>query len=364
MIKILFLAITVVHGFIHLIGFVKAFDIAKVSLLTQNISKPRGILWLLATILFIIVAILFLAKKEWWWIIGIFAVVLSQVLIILSWQDAKFGTIPNAIISLAIIIGISMFFFEQTYKQDVKYNFKHNNKLSTDIITEEDIKHLPDPVKEYLRYTGVIGKPKVKNMCVTFQGQMREKDKDYFTFVSEQYNFFDEPTRLFFMKGKMFGITVPGYHRYMNAKASMDIRLFGLVSIIKKTGEIMDKTETVTLFNDMCLLAPATLIDKRITWETIDEQNVSATFTNNGISISATLYFNSEGQLINFISYDRTAISDMKQYPFSTPVSDYKNIDGLNLITYGEAVWHYPDGEFTYGKFTLKEIKYNLEGIF
>jgi hypothetical protein len=122
----------------------------------------------------------------------------------------------------------------------------------------------------------------------------------------------------------------------------------------------MNKTETVTLFNDMCLMVPATLIDKRIHWEPIDSLTTKVIFTNRGISISATLYFNEMGQLINFTSYDRTAISDMKQYRFSTPVKDYKNMNGINVPTYGEAIWHYPDGEFVYGKFNLKTIQYNL----
>jgi hypothetical protein len=37
-----------------------------------------------------------------------------------------------------------------------------------------------------------------------------------------------------------------------------------LLPIVQQSGKIMDKAETVTLFNDMCLMAPATLIDKRI----------------------------------------------------------------------------------------------------
>jgi hypothetical protein len=49
----------------------------------------------------------------------------------------------------------------------------------------------------------------------------------------------------------------------------------------------------------------------------------------------------------------------MKSYPFSTPVHAYKNINGLNLMSEADAVWHYPDGEFTYGRFRLKDIKYN-----
>ena len=141
----------------------------------------------------------------------------------------------------------------------------------------------------------------------------------------------------------------------------MDIRLFGLFPVVNQSGDIMNKTETVTVFNDMCLLAPATLIDKRIQWEAINDSSTKAIFTNRDVSISATLFFNKQGQLIDFLSEDRTAVSDMNQYPFSTPVSKYKNINGFNLMSYGEAVWHYTDGKFTYGKFTLKDLEYNCK---
>ncbi|MDP4189895.1 MAG: hypothetical protein Q8905_17750, partial [Bacteroidota bacterium] len=57
------------------------------------ISRPAGILWLLAGGLFILTIILFLSKVEWWWVIAIPAVILSQILIIAVWHEAKFGTI-------------------------------------------------------------------------------------------------------------------------------------------------------------------------------------------------------------------------------------------------------------------------------
>jgi hypothetical protein len=34
-------------------GFVKGFQLAEISQLTQSISKPMGVLWLFATILFL-----------------------------------------------------------------------------------------------------------------------------------------------------------------------------------------------------------------------------------------------------------------------------------------------------------------------
>ena len=360
MLKIFFLIVLFIHGMIHILGFLKAYQLAEINQLTQNISKPMGILWLIALILFFAAAIQLVSNHDLWWITALAAVILSEVLIILFWQDAKFGTIANIIILLAVIAGYGFWSFENIFKSDLAVSLETSSKIEKNLLTEKDIEHLPLPVQKYLRYTGVINKEKVNNVKIVFDVEMREKGKDWFKATSVQYNFYDEPTRLFFMKAKMFGMTVPGYHRYVEANATMDIRLFGLFPIIKQSGDVMNKTETVTLFNDMCLMVPATLIDKRIQWEPIDSFTTKAVFTNRGISISAILYFNEAGQLINFTSDDRTAISDMKQYRFSTPVAGYENINGINVMSGGEAIWHYSDGEFVYGKFKLKSIQYNI----
>jgi len=165
---------------------------------------------------------------------------------------------------------------------------------------------------------------------------------------------------LFYMEAQMYGMTVPGYHHYEKAKATMDIRLFGWYPLIFNAGPVMDTTETVTYFNDMCLLAPATLIDRRITWKEIDEFSTKATFTNDGIRVSATLFFNKEGQLVNFISEDRTSMSDQKKIPFSTPVHQYTIINGRNTMAKGDAVWMYPDEKFVYGQFNTKNVTFNI----
>ena len=170
--------------------------------------------------------------------------------------------------------------FESKFSKDVKANLVRNKIIQTDLLTEADIQYLPQPVQKYLRYSGAINQPKIKNARIVFDGEMRDKGKDWFKFQSVQYNFIDEPARLFFMKAKMFGITLPGYHNYQNATAGMQVKLFGMFPIVQAKGNEMNKAETVTVFNDMCLMFPASLIDKRIKWEPIDSTSANATFTN------------------------------------------------------------------------------------
>lgn len=360
MLKYSFVFIVVLHGLIHLMGFAKAFQYAELKQLTIAISKPVGVIWLMAALLFITYVILFLYKNNYWFIFSIAAVVISQFVIILSWHDAKFGTIVNVIILIVSIIGYGIWSYYNHFQNDVKTNLQQKEYFQNSLLTEINIQHLPEPVKKYLRYTGCIGKPKVNNFKIDFVGKIRKNEQsEWMPFTSEQYNFMEVPTRLFFMKAVMKGLPIAGYHAYKNGDANMDIRLLSLFKVEYQDGEKMDTAETVTFFNDMCCMAPATLIDKRISWQVTGENIVKATFTNNGITITADLFFNEVGELINFKSNDRYNADAGKKLPWATPLRDYKVVNGYKLAGYAETIYTYPDRDLCYGTFEVSSIKYN-----
>lgn len=359
--KIALVALALLHGLIHFMGFLKAFKLAEISQLTLPISKPAGIVWLLAAVLFGAVASAVLARQEWWWLVAAPALIVSQVLICLYWQDAKFGTIANLIILLAAISAYSGWSFHRSYVADIRAAMAQETAGPVLRISAADLQSLPEVVQRYLRYVGVLDRNRLSHIKLEFSGEMRGKGKKWFSFRSQQYNFFTQPTRLFFMRGRMFGLSIPGYHAYKNGTASMIIKLFALIPVADYRGPEMDTAETVTVFNDMCLMAPATLIDPRITWLESDESSARAAFSLGPIRITAQMLFNAQGQLVNFISDDRYDVSGGTpvRLRWSTPVRDYRNINGVNVPTYGETVWHYPDGEFCYGRFHLDKIEYN-----
>lgn len=361
--KIALALIIAIHALIHLAGFAKAFDYANISRLTQPISKPAGLLWLIATLLFLAALIMLLLGSEVWWAVAAVATALSQILIFTSWSDAKFGTLANVIIMIALVIGFATWNFRSIYKKDVAAELK-SSSVKTGLLTESDIGHLPEPVKKYLRYTNSIGKPKVKNFRVEFSGHIRKDEQtEWMPFTSEQYNFMDASARLFFMDATMKHLPVAGFHSFKNGDAFMDIRLLSLMKVQYQSGKEMDLAETVTFFNDMCCIAPATLIDERIRWMEDDRNKVKAEFICNGITISAWLHFNETGELVNFISDDRYAQQDdgtMKKLRWSTPLKNYTDYNGYKLAGFADAFYSYPEGNFCYGQFRVKAIEYNL----
>jgi hypothetical protein len=278
------------------------------------------------------------------------------------------------LLSLAIAIPFLIYKSQglaRTYKKEAERALERTSKIEKNILKESDIKHLPEAVQKYLRYVGVIGKEKVYNFKAITEGQMKmDRDKKEWTDIKiVQYNFFDdELTRLFYMKANMFHIPVYGLHSYTRKEAGMLIKAAGLFTVLDAKGQEMRIGDTTTLLNDMCFYAPAALIDSRIKWETVDLNTVKATFENEGCEISALLYFNEKSELANFVSQDRffTPLdgSPSRKAQWSTPISNYKEINGLKLPGYGEAVWNFPEGDYCYAKFTnIKKVEYNRKSF-
>jgi hypothetical protein len=362
--RFILISFIIIHGIIHLIGFIKAFNIAPINKLKENISKPAGILWLINAILFLIAGIFYFMQKDYWWMFAAPAVILSQILIILAWSDARFGTIANFIILVPIIISFAGSLpssYKNIFKAEAEKGLERYAKQP--ILTQEDIKNLPSTIQKYIIYSGALGKEKVQNFRAVFNGGFKpDPNSDFLDFTAVQYNFFDEPERLFFIELYKYGIPFAGLHIYKGSNAAMQIKLASLYEIVNAKGPEMNKGETVTLFNDMCVLAPASLISKNIEWEIIDSLTVKGRFTNQGNTITAVLYFNEKGELINFSSDDRYESVDgkvYKNYKWTTPLKNYRDYNGRKAASYGEAVWHKPEGELCYGKFNLEVIEFN-----
>ena len=245
---------------------------------------------------------------------------------------------------------------------DVDRALHHRESVSP--VTEADLVRLPSTIRRYLHITGAVGHPRVLNMHVRMHGRIRSSlDAPWMPFAAEQFSFFCEPARYFYMKASRWLVPIHVYHRYAGTAATMQVKAFDQVPMASASGPEMTKAETVTMFNDMCLLAPAALIDPGIQWEPVDETRTLATFANAGQTIRAELSFNDIGELVNFKSNDRWKIEaggSMRAVPWSTPFHNYRAFGHARLGSRGAGVWHQSDGPFAYVEIEVDEIAYNL----
>jgi hypothetical protein len=252
-----------------------------------------------------------------------------------------------------------------TYQSRLRAAFAAQPLSPASLLEEADLANLPAPVQRFVRRSGAVGRPRVQNFRAVLDARMyRKPGAAPMPATSVQHSFLGNPTRLFFMRARMFGLPVQVLHAYAGGEATMQVRLAWLVPMVHEAGEVLSRGETVTVLNDLCFFAPGALVDRRLAWEPVDGRAVKVTFVNGRHQIAAVLHFNERDELVDFTSEDRPALVGGKFMPYrwSTPIEGYEERDGLRLPSRGSTVYRYPEGDFTYGRFELRSIAHDLAG--
>lgn len=230
------------------------------------------------------------------------------------------------------------------------------------VLTENDLDALPEPVARYIRRSGAVGQRRVSNFHARIHGRIRSAaDAGWMPFTGEQLNTYGpEPSRLFFIVARMKGLPVEVFHSFVGADATMRGKALSIVTVVDQHGPELARTETVTILNDACVMAPGALADPAFTWESIDDRAARVVFTRLGETVAATLYFDGADQLIDFVSDDRRRDRILQRW--STPLGRYRRFGDRWLMSYGEGRWHAPapEGEFAYVEIELDEITYDV----
>jgi hypothetical protein len=138
----------------------------------------------------------------------------------------------------------------------------------------------------------------------------------------------------------------------------------GLVDVVDLSGDALSRGETVTLLNDLSFFAPGALVDPRLSFSQRGPLTVEVAFANGRRRVTASLVFNERDELCDFTSDDRPALQPdgtLRLCRWSTPVGDYRDLGGRWVATRGDAIYRYPAGDFTYGRFTLTALHHDLD---
>jgi len=269
-------------------------------------------------------------------------------------------------IVFALMIGLFIRWYfgtKKLFKESIKHELREIPAKKADLINEGDLELLPELIKNYLHNAKVVGTPRVKFFQVTMTGNMRiERDIAFAPVKATQYTFVTSGTRLFYMTMNFKGLPISGLHHYNALGAFMRIKILDLFKVADHSGDQMQLTETVTYFNDLCIMAPGALLEEDIEWAVLDRHRVKGTLRKHGHAVSAELSFNDEGMLENFISEDRLSVNADGNYdsmPWSTPMCGYGEVGQFYLPNKGEAIWHYPDDEFSYIRLDIEQVTIN-----
>jgi len=360
--KIAYLIIVLLHGLIHLLGFIKGFEWKEVKELTLPISKPMGVVWLTATCLFLIYGVLYLLNTLYAWLIGLIAVVLSQVLILLFWKDARFGTMPNIIILAVSLVSFGYHSFQQTIQQETAQLLNKNLSTTNRPVQESDIRHLPEPVKKWLRNAGAVGKPYISYGKVTqiAEMQMKLEQDNWLTAKAIQYTTIDRPAFIWSVDVTMNRVlNFQGRDKFDDGKGEMLIKMNSLFNIVNERGEKLDEGTLQRYLGEMVWF-PSLALSPYITWEPVDENTAKATMTYQGSSGSGTFYFNTYGDVTAFsaLRYKGNE-ADAKRHNWVMNIQGYSTFEGIRVPAKMTSTWQLDDQDWTWLKMEVTDIRYN-----
>jgi hypothetical protein len=237
-------------------------------------------------------------------------------------------------------------------------------------VTEADIAHLPEAVRRYLRFMRVTGRSRDWSFQANLRGRFRfSPGQAWMPMQASQYNSGVDIARIFHMRILLFHmLPLLGRDIYLNGAGRMQGQLFGLATVVDARGPELDLGELVTYLNDAILLAPSMLLSPKVGFTEVDHHRFDVRLDDWGHTVRARVSLDRQGAPVDFSTTDRFVQDpyDRKRHGFvrtrwSTPISEYREVDGHMLPVAGQAVWHLPQGDFAYAKviFDPGSVQYN-----
>jgi len=282
-------------------------------------------------------------------------------------KAAKIGLVVLVIIVVLVIsFAISYVRFERRVADEVRELFKEAEETGREVISEADLEGLPEPVQKYLRYAQIVGKKRIGTVRLKQKGSIRTgEDQGWMPFTAEQYYTTDDPSFVWHATVKFFSLPLmKARDRFYKGKGNMLIKLLPFITIADASGDEMDQGTLLRYLNEM-MCFPTAYLYEYIQWEPIDFSSAKATITVKGLAASAILYFNEEGQMTDFVAERYMSVEDgYSLETWSTPIEEYKEINGIMVPVKGEAVWRLNSGDFSYIRLEITDIEYDNRSVY
>ena len=364
--RIALILIIIIHGGIHLFGWLKAFHFAAFSAISQPISKAYGVIWLLAFLLFMAALILNVSRIEYWWLFSGLAVIVSQVLIINYWADAKFGTIANIIILFASILAYADFSFQQRMKSEQIALLESTGTNNEAVVYTERWHELPQIVQTWLNNSGALEQPPISNVYLTQALQLKlQPDQDHWMKGSaEQYIIAQDPAFHWTIRTQMnTWLPLKGRDKFAEGKGEMLIKLLTLIPVVKASGDEKINQATLQRYLAEIVWLPTEALAKHITWEAIDDYSAKATMTYNGTQGAGVFHFDAQGNFKTFVAmrYKNNKASQPTKWIVTATKTEERQ--GINIPVECEASWELENGKWTWLILKIKDLSYNVTSI-
>ncbi len=361
--KVLVNIIVLIHGSIHLLGFLKAFCIFKFYTLSITVSKFYGIIWLTIFILFLLTFIFRISGKSYWWIVSVIAILLSQFMIIIYWKEASYGTLVNLLLLVATVIGFGSYKFDRMVSREREMILSGVSENSGKSIDKNSFRLLPEPVQNWLVTSGAANQGKIHTVVLKQQLKMKLKPGQSRWFPAMATQLFTTSTPAFNwsvdLEMNRF-INLKGRDQFYHGKGKMLIKLFALFPVEDAEGNERLDQATLQRYLAEIVWFPSAAVSSYITWQAIDGQSARATLEYRGTKGSGIFRFDKNR---NFKSFHTMRYKDVEDdaepIEWIVTAHEFAEFEGIRVPVKLSAEWKLPGGLWKWLKIRVTNIRYD-----
>jgi len=270
-----------------------------------------------------------------------------------------------AVAGLAVLAGVGAELagrraFTRLVQRDVQALRTRASPGRAGVVTEEMLSDLPEPVRRYLRYTGVVGRPLPGMVRLHQKGTMRVGPGQRWLPLDAEEHYSVRPPGFVWAGTVRVGPLAVGRARdmYAEGKGQMLVKVASLWPVVDASGEQMDQAAMMRYLSEM-IWFPAAFLADNVSFDPADDSSARVTLTDHGRTAAGTLYFDQEGRLTDFVAQRYRTADASSPETWSTPITGYGEFEGLRLPARGKAAFKLPDGDLDYIDVTVTDLHYD-----
>jgi hypothetical protein len=358
--KIFLVVLLLLHGVIHLIGYLGAIGVKTSITLPLEISKASGYVWLSVALIFVVTSVLLIASVSFWPWLTILGIIISQVLIIMQWKEAKAGTFINVILLITAVISIAGHQWQNKIKKEVVSLSNAQTQQGT-VLTYASIEALPAPVKKWIISSGAMNIKPIQFVRLKQKGALKTSPGGkWMPFTANQYFNAIDPAFIWTADVKFMPmIHMYGRDKLIDGEGQMQIKLLSLINVVKEGGNEKMNTGTMIRYLAEMIWFPTAAISPFIRWEEIDSTSARAVMDHKGTTVSATFYYQADGD-VKRIEADRYfgGGDDAKKEKWVVDVTGVKVMNGVRIAYKNNVTWALKEGDFNWANMEITDIEY------
>lgn len=226
---------------------------------------------------------------------------------------------------------------------------------------------LPDPVRKHLRYAIAPDAPAIRTARLKHGGTFRTAPDQRWSPI-EGAEYFSTATPGFVWIARLRTASflwIQARDRLIAGRGSMLVELLSAIAIADGSGPEIDQGSALRWLAESVWF-PYALVADGVEWEPIDARSARATLRQEGLPVRAIFDVDADGRIsqLHAERYRDVGGGRAVLTSWTGRYGDYVEFAGFRVPSSVEVTWNLPKGPFTYARFRITTLEYNVTDTF